>query len=115
MITETEIRLPPDVCDDATERVNSLAHRLGVAASSITHHMVLRRSLDARKGSPVWLLRVRVWVDEPFRAEAAPPLALRDVSSSPPVVVVGAGPARLVAAAPAIQARRPPLAARRGA
>src|SRR5438445_485708 len=92
MIAETEIRLPPDVCDDATERVNSLAHRLGVAASSITHHMVLRRSLDARKGSPVWLLRVRVWVDEPFRAEAAPPLALRDVRRAPPVVVVGAVP-----------------------
>src|SRR2546430_10491294 len=107
MITETEIRLPPDVCDDATERVNSLAHRLGVAASSITHHMILRRSLDARKGSPVWLLRVRVWVDEPFRAEAAPPLALRDVSSSPPVVVVGAGPARVFAALTLIE-RRPP-------
>src|SRR5437762_13265588 len=95
MIAETEIRLPPDVCDDATERVNSLAHRLGVAASSIMHHMVLRRSLDARKGSPVWLLCVPVWLDEPFRAETAPPLALRDVRRAPPVVFFGAAPGRL--------------------
>src|SRR5437016_10306871 len=114
MITETEIRLPPDVYEDATERVNRLAHRLGVAASSITHNMVLRRSLDARKGTPAWLLRVRVWVDEPFRAEAAPPLALRDVRRAPPAVVVGAGPAGLFAALTLIERGLRPIVLERG-
>src|SRR5206468_3503402 len=55
-------------------------------------------SLDARKGTPVCVLRVRVWIDEPFRAEPAPPPALRDVRGAPPAVVVGAGPAGLFAA-----------------
>src|SRR5437867_1043189 len=84
MIAETEIRLPADAYDDASEYTNRLAHRLGVAAGAITHHVVVRRSLDARKGTPVCVLRVRVWIDEPFRAEPAPPLAPRDVRGEPP-------------------------------
>jgi uncharacterized FAD-dependent dehydrogenase len=115
MIAETEIRLPPDVYDEATERVNRLAHRLGVAASSITHHVVVRRSLDARKGSPVWLLRVRVWIDEPFRAEPTPSPVLRDVRSAPPAVVVGAGPAGLFAALTLIERGIRPIVLERGA
>src|SRR5438132_334649 len=85
MIAETEIRLPADAYDDATECTNRLARRLGVAAGAITHHVVVRRSLDARKGTLVCVLRVRVWIDEPFRAEPAPPPALRDVRGAPPV------------------------------
>src|SRR5207245_9471566 len=97
MIAETEIRLPADAYDDATECTNRLARRLGVAAGAITHHVVVRRSLDARKGTLVCVLRVRVWIDEPFRAEPAPPPALRDVRGAPPVVVVGAGTGGLFA------------------
>src|SRR2546422_10080146 len=98
MIAETEIRLPPDAYDDATECTNRLARRLGVAAGAITHHGVVRRSLDPRKGTLVCVLRVRVGIDEPFRAEPAPPPALPDARRAPPGVVVGAGPARLFAA-----------------
>src|SRR3989442_10866695 len=103
MIAETEIRLPPDAYDDATECTNRLAHRLGVAAGAVTHHVVVRRSLDARKGTLVCVLPVRVWIDEPFRAEPAPPLALPEVRGAPPGVGVGAGPAGVFAALLLIQ------------
>src|SRR5438093_10058680 len=115
MIAETEIRLPPDAYDDPTERTSHLAHRLGVAASAITHHVVVRRSLDARKGSPGYVLRCRVWIDEPFRPEPAPPLALRDVRGAPPAVVVGAGPAGLFAALTLIERGLRPIVLERGA
>src|SRR5438128_10506609 len=93
MIAETEIRLPADAYDDASEYTNRLAHPLGVAARAITHHVVVRRSLDARKGTPVCVLRVRVWIDEPFRAEPARAPALRDVRGAPPSGGARAGPA----------------------
>src|SRR5437870_10393310 len=114
MIAETEIRLPADAYDDATECTNRLAHRLGVAAGAIPHHVVVRRSLDARKGTPVCVLRVRVWIDEPFRAEPAPPLALRDVRGAPPAVVVGAGPAGWFAPLPLIERGLRPTVLGRG-
>src|SRR5256712_420527 len=63
MIAETEIRLPADAYDDATECTHRLAHRLGVAAGAITHHVVVRRSLHGRKGTLVWVLRVPVRID----------------------------------------------------
>jgi uncharacterized FAD-dependent dehydrogenase len=115
VIAETEIRLPPEACADAAECRNRLAERLGVAASAITHHVILRRSLDARKGTPVFVLRVRAWVDEPFRAEPAPPLLLRDVRGAPPAVVVGAGPAGLFAALTLIERGLRPIVLERGA
>src|SRR3989442_11549498 len=108
MFPEPKFRPPADAYDDATERTNRLAHRLGVAAGAITHHVVVRRSLDARKGTPVCVLRVRVWIDEPFRAEPAPPPPLREVRGAPPVVVVGAGPARLFAGLTLIRRRLRP-------
>ncbi len=114
MIAETEIRLPPELADDATECVRRLARGLGVAAGSITHHTILRRSLDARKGAPAWSLRVRVWIDEPFHPDPAPPPTLPDVRGAPPAVVVGSGPAGLFAALTLIELGVRPIVVERG-
>jgi uncharacterized protein len=115
MIAETEIRLPPDESLDGSRLTQHLARRLRVAASAITHHVVVRRSLDARKGAPARVLRVRVWIDEPFRPEPMSPLPHRDVRGAPPAIVVGAGPAGLFAALTLIERGLRPIVLERGA
>jgi hypothetical protein len=92
MITETEVRLPPRSRRRSARSRRVSPVRLGVAPNAITHHVIVRRSLDARRGAPTCVLRVRAWIDEPFRAEPERSLALRDVHAADPVVVVGSGP-----------------------
>ena len=91
-----------------------MARRLGTAASSITHVTTLRRSIDARGRRPVYVLRVRVWVDEVPAPEPAWRLELPDVRAARPAVVVGAGPAGLFAALRLIEGRVRPIVLERG-
>jgi uncharacterized FAD-dependent dehydrogenase len=114
MIAETELRVPPPAYGDASDLRDRLARRLGIAASSITHHQIVRRSLDARKGAPTFVVRVRVWIDEPFAPPPATPLPLRDVHAAPPVVIVGTGPAGLFAALTLIERGLKPIVLERG-
>jgi uncharacterized FAD-dependent dehydrogenase len=80
----------------------------------VTATAVVRRSIDARKRPPVYVLRVRAWVDEPPQAEPEWRLDLPDVHAAPPAVIVGAGPAGLFAALRLIQGGLRPIVLERG-
>ena len=113
MIRELELRLPPEQVDPQP-LADVVARRLGVPAAAITHVATLRRSIDARGRIPVWVLRVRAWIDEAPALEPGFGLALPDVRAARPAVVVGAGPAGLFAALRLIEGGVRPIVLERG-
>ena len=114
MIRNVDIRLSAERLEVAGAVTEAAAGRLGVSASRVTRVAVARRSLDARRRPPVYVLRVRVWVDETPAAEPGWQLRLGQVDHAPPVVIVGAGPAGLFAALRLIEGGLKPILLERG-
>ncbi len=114
MIAEVRVRVPHAEIDAPGAIERAAARAAGVREGEVTGVVVVRRSLDARRGAAVWELRARVFVGEPARAEPLGGFEPRDVGRAEPVVVVGSGPAGLFAALGLIEAGLRPIVIERG-
>ena len=93
---EIEIELGLDEATDADALRQRLGRKLGVAPESLPEPSILRRSIDARRGSVHFHLIVGLGSASREALGGAPP---REASvPGPPVVVVGDGPAGLFCA-----------------
>ena len=114
MIKEYQIRVLPRqaASDDAIK--SYLADEEGIAANTITHVRVLKRSIDARQRTIFVNLKVRLYINEEPADDAYLHTKYKDVSTGKSVVVVGEGPGGLFAALRLIEHGLRPIIIERG-
>ncbi|GAB4420321.1 MAG: FAD-binding protein [Bacteroidia bacterium] len=108
------IRLTPEAWGDEALLHEAAARALSVAPADIRRVDILRRSIDARKGTPVFVLQTEVWTSPPPPPLLLQPLPLPQVADAPPVHIVGMGPAGIFAALHLLQQGLRPVIIERG-
>jgi uncharacterized FAD-dependent dehydrogenase len=114
MVFETEIAIRPEWLHDDARHRRLIADALGVAPPRITHVEMRRRSVDARRRQPRFVVTFAVWVDEPHRPDPRPELARHDVTKAPPALIAGFGPAGMFAALRLVALGIKPIVLERG-
>ncbi len=109
------ITLPPEAAEDDAAIRRAIATELRTAEARLHSYRIIRRSLDARSRRGVQsVLQVEAFLDRPPASALPFDPALRDVSKSPRVLIVGAGPAGLFAALRMISLGLKPVILERG-
>ena len=113
MQKDIEITIAPEDVNNEQIVINKLANALNLSPAKITHHQILKRSIDARSRKVVYRLQVRAYVDEdtPQQEEA---FSYPVITNAKTVIIVGAGPAGLFAALQCIENGLKPIVIERG-
>ncbi|MDX1909341.1 MAG: FAD-dependent oxidoreductase [Bacteroidia bacterium] len=114
MVQACQIEITPEYIAQPDEIRRIAARQAGVDLSRVTHHTILKRSVDARGRQVRYALRVQLWVDEVPVPEPPTAFPLQDVSHKPAVYIAGLGPAGLFAALHLIRLGIKPIILERG-
>ncbi|MEO0894778.1 MAG: FAD-dependent protein [Bacteroidota bacterium] len=113
MPKEVQIRVQPESYDNKEKWLSLAARQAGVPRKAIRHVKLIRRSIDSRK-SPVFVLRLRLWLNEEVEEQDYGEFPLQDVSKAPEVHIIGLGPAGLFAGLELIELGYKPVILERG-
>ncbi len=114
MHVRVDLALTPAQAADPVSLREYAALESGIALDDISSVLVVRRSIDARARYAVVRIVADVYVNEEPPAQSPLLDALRDVSSAPSCIVVGAGPAGYFAALELIEHGIKPIVIERG-
>ena len=113
MIAEVEVRIPPSKINDEEFIFNLMARKSKFSLDGIKHIEITRRSIDARKKSPFYLLRGKVYFQEEYKKHEKYNFSLRG-STQKRGVIIGAGPAGYFCALEMIKLGIKPIILERG-
>ena len=114
MTYEYQLRMLPHQTASESTIKDYISREKGIDVRTITHVRVLKRSIDARQRTIYVNLKVRVYVNEEPCDDEYERTEYKDVSTSKPVIVVGAGPGGLFAALRLIELGLRPIIVERG-
>ncbi len=114
MAQEIEIAIPAEEYSGIESLPKRVASELKKPLSEIRKVELLKKSIDARKRPIVYRLKIRVFSGDEILPENPVKSQYKDVSKSPPVVIIGAGPAGLFAALTALEQGLKPIILERG-
>lgn len=114
MIKEFQLRVAPQVAYNEENIKEYLAREEGLDARTLNQVRVLKRSIDARQRNILVNLKVRAYINEIPHDDSFIKTEYPDVSHSPRVIVVGAGPGGLFAALKLVELGLCPIVLERG-
>lgn len=116
MIKELDIQIAPSDYEDGIGLNELLRVELGLNPSDSFEIQILKKSIDARQKMVQFRLKIRAYINEP-KQTSLPHVGMQltaNVSSQPPVHIIGAGPAGLFAALQCIELGFRPVLIERG-
>jgi uncharacterized FAD-dependent dehydrogenase len=115
MQQEIQLQLSPADASSPDIIRSVIAASLGKKTSSISGFITIKKSIDARRRSVLFTLRVRAFIDEPFTAIEHPVVHFEQLRpDAEKIIIIGAGPASLFAALELIQQGIRPIILERG-
>lgn len=113
MIRYTELRLAPEKADDQIFIESLLKRENRINKDQLFYFELVKKSIDARKKNPVYLLKFKVFIDEKPIIEKFEP-SYNKVDENRKIIIIGAGPAGLFAALKLIESGLKPIIIERG-
>jgi len=115
MIKELEIKVLPSRLEDRKYLTEQVYKHLKLKRSTKVNFKVIRKSIDARKGRPKFVLRLLVGLDEIPQTESDTlEIEFHKADASKSVIIVGAGPAGYFAALECLEHGIKPIVLDRG-
>jgi len=114
MPRELQIQVAPEVAAQQHLLIQHIAKLIQVKPEEIRHVAILKRSIDARQKAVKINLKVAAYWQEDYTEQKLQFPEYKDVSNAREVIIVGAGPAGLLAALQLIDLGLRPIVLERG-
>ncbi len=113
MILQKEINVPPEFINDLDYIYKAASKEVSIPVDEIKSVSVIRKSIDARKKYPVFVLLTDIYINE-SPSEQTPHINYSTVNNNKRILIIGFGPAGMFAALRLIELGIKPVIFERG-